>query len=335
MRYYFQSFKAIPKRRKTVAELVELLKIEEATRDAFDKNAQEDLEKGDKVKAPMWLGYWKDWESYCSAWKTRIESISQSDYSLDLLNAHEKITIEEAFCILIGITPDALDEVGFLNWRLSEVPRFLKIYRERLDEQRPHYGEVGIMPTFLNIEQHLRGTKEYKQLVREFGEPTDEQIISEGFETIDTQEFIDWAMKMRWIIETEPHLRGIRKAPYHSDFARMLHSLLTKHKIINGKFESKWEWLSSENSLAYLVELLHQNSLPFQWHADNSHRGTICWTSILHYIDYQGDSPLRNNAQYGKNGVKVKFLLNQTIDSLLVDYEGYKFGRKDEFLELE
>ena len=225
----------------------------------------------------MWLGYWKQWQFYCSAWTTRIESICQSDYSLDLLNAHEKITIEEAFCILIGITPDALDEVGFLNWRLSEIPRFLKVYREKFDEQIP-VGEVGIMPTFLNIEQHLRGTKEYKQLVREFGEPTDEQIISEGFETIDTQEFIDWAIKMRWIIETEPHLRGIKKAPYHSDFARMLHSLLTKHKIINGKFESKWEWLSSENSLAYLVELLHQNSLPFQWHADYSHRATVNWT---------------------------------------------------------
>jgi len=331
MRYYFQSFKAIPKRRKTVDDLVARLEIEKATRDAFDKNAEEESDNNTKA---MWLGYWKQWQFYCSAWTTRIESICQSDYSLDLLNAHEKITIEEAFCILIGITPDVLDEVGFLNWRLSEIPRLIEINREKFDE-KILVSEVGKMPTFLNIEQHLRGTKEYKQLVREFGEPTDEQIISEDFETIDTQEFIDWAMKMRWIIETEPHLRGIRKAPYHSDFARMLHSLLTKHKIINGKFESKWEWLSSENSLAYLVELLHQNSLPFQWHADNSHRGTICWTSILHYIDYQGDSPLRNNAQYGKNGVKVKFLLNQTIDSLLVDYEGWKNGRRDKFLELE
>ena len=41
MRYYFQSFKAIPKRRKTVDDLVALLEIEKATRDAFDKNAEE------------------------------------------------------------------------------------------------------------------------------------------------------------------------------------------------------------------------------------------------------------------------------------------------------
>ena len=329
MRYYFQHYKAIPKRRKTVAELVELLKIEEATRDAFDKNAQEDLEKGDKVKAPMWLGYWKDWESYCSAWKTRIESISQSDYNLNLLDAHEKISIEEAFCILKGITPDALDEVGFLNWRLSEVPRFLKIYRERLDEQRPHYGEVGIMPTFLNIEQHLRGTKEYKQLVREFGEPSDEETLAEEFETIDTQEFIEWALKMRWIMPTEPHLRTSRKPPWDLDFSQMLHSLLTKHKLIDGEFRSKWEWLSSENSMAYLVEMLHLNNLPSRWHSDHP-RTTINWGTILHYVDKKSSSPLRNLARsYGKRGVENQNLINQVIQSLLSDFENNPLPMKE------
>ena len=96
MRYYFQSFKAIPKRRKTVDDLVARLEIEKATRDDFDKNAEEESDNNTKA---MWLGYWKQWQFYCSAWTTRIESICQSDYSLDLLNAHEKITIEEAFCI--------------------------------------------------------------------------------------------------------------------------------------------------------------------------------------------------------------------------------------------
>ena len=325
MSYYFPVKQALAKREETVKELTSLLAIEEATRDYFDKELEE---ASDPNKRIMWLAHWKKWEMYCSAWTTRIESISQSDYSLDLLNAHEKISIEEAFCILMGITPDALNEVGFLNWRLCEVPRFLRISREKFDEQTP-VGKVGIMPTFLNIEQHLRGTKEYKQLVREFGEPTDEQIISEGFETIDTQEFIDWALKMRWIVETEPHLRANKKAPYHIDFARMLHSLLTKHKLINGEFESKWEWLSSENSLAYLVELLHQNGLPFQWHADHSHRETINWTNILHYVDYKGKSELRKNAKYGRQGVKDENLINQVIQTLLSDYESYPHPMKE------
>ena len=322
MRYYFQHYKAIPKRRKTVDGLVELLEIEKTTRDAFDKNADEE---GDENKKAMWLGYWKQWQSYCSAWTTRIESISQGDYNLNLLDAHEKISIEEAFCILKGITPDALDEVGFLNWRLSEVPRFLRAYRE---SQIPT-GDT--LPTFLNIEQYLRGSKEYKKLVRVFGEPSD----WEEFDNIDTQEFIEWALKLGYIVPNEPHLYANNKPPYHPDFSRMLHSLLTKHKVIDGEFESKWKWLGSENSLAYLVELLHQNGLPFQWHADNSYRTTINWTNILHYVDYQGESPLRKNAQYGKSGVKFKSELNQTIDSLLIDYEGWKHGRRDEFLELE
>jgi hypothetical protein len=326
MSYYFKFYKALPKRRDTVDELVDLLEIEKTTRDAFDKELQEE---SDENKKAIWLGYWKQWQSYCSAWTTRIESISQSDFSLGLLDAHEKITIEEAFCILKGITPDALDEVGFLNWRLSEVPRFLRVYRE---SQIPA-GDT--MPTFLNIEQQLRGSKEYKKLVREFGEPSDEETLAGEFERIDTQAFIEWALKLGYIVPNEPHLYANNKPPYHPDFARMLHSLLTKHKVIDGEFESKWKWLGSENSLAYLVELLHQNGLPFQWHADNSYRTTINWTNILHYVDYQGESPLRKNAQYGKSGVKFKSELNQTIDSLLIDYEGWKHGRKDEFLELE
>jgi hypothetical protein len=322
MSYYFKFYKALPKRRDTVDELVDLLEIEKTLRDAFEKEAQEET---DENKKAMWLSYWKQWQSYCSAWTTRIESISQSDFSLSLLDAHEKITIEEAFCILKGITPDALDEVGFLNWRLSEVPRFLRAYRE---SQIPTGDTI---PTFLNIEQYLRGSKEYKKLVRVFGEPSD----WEEFDNIDTQEFIEWALKLGYIVPNEPHLYANNKPPYHPDFARMLHSLLTKHKVIDGEFESKWKWLGSENSLAYLVELLHQNGLPFQWHADNSYRTTINWTNILHYVDYQGESPLRKNAQYGKSGVKFKSELNQTIDSLLIDYEGWKHGRKDEFLELE
>ena len=153
---------------------------------------------------------------------------------------------------------------------------------------------------------------------------------------IDTQAFIEWALKLGYIVPNEPHLYANNKPPYHPDFARMLHSLLTKHKVIDGEFESKWKWLGRENSLAYLVELLHQNGLPYQWHADNSHLGQLVnWTNILHYVDYKGESPLRKNAQYGKSGVKFKSALNQTVDSLLVDYEGWKDGRRDEFLELE
>ena len=53
MRYYFQSFKAIPKRRKTVDDLVARLEIEKATRDAFDKNAEEESDNNTKA---MWLG---------------------------------------------------------------------------------------------------------------------------------------------------------------------------------------------------------------------------------------------------------------------------------------
>ena len=321
MRYYFQSFRAIPKRRATIGELVALLKIEEATRDAFDELAQENKRKN----TALYLSYWKQWQKYCSAWTNRIQSIREDDYSLALLDAHEKITIEEAFCILIGITPDSLDELGFLNWRLSEVPRFLKVYKE----EQTNLESDGIMPTFLNIEQHLRGTKEYKKLVREFGEPSDEETLAEEFERIDTQEFIEWALKMRWIIPTEPHLRTSRKPPWDLDFSQTLHSLLTKHKLIDGEFRSKWEWLSSENSMAYLVEMLHLNNLPSRWHSDHP-RTTINWGTILHYVDKKSSSPLRNLARsYGKRGVENQNLINQVIQTLLSDYENNPLPMKE------
>ena len=51
MRYYFQHYKAIPKRRRTVDELVDLLEIEKATRDAFDKNAEDERDEMDVVSA--------------------------------------------------------------------------------------------------------------------------------------------------------------------------------------------------------------------------------------------------------------------------------------------
>ena len=75
MRYYFQSFRAIPKRRATIGELVALLKIEEATRDAFDELAQENRRKN----TAHYLSYWNQWQKYCSAWKTRIESIKDAN----------------------------------------------------------------------------------------------------------------------------------------------------------------------------------------------------------------------------------------------------------------
>ena len=322
MSYYFPVKQALAKRKETVEELTAQLGIEEATCDAFDKLAKEDIAKGDEEKATMWFGYWKQWAYYCSAWRTRIAGINMSDFSLVLLDAHDKITIEEAFCILLGITPNALDEVGFLDWRLTEVPRFLKVYREKFDEE--NNNQTGIMPSFLNIEQYLRGTKEYKQLLREYGETNDGV-----YETIDTQAFIKWALKLGYIETDKPHVLDKRNPPYEDDFAKMLHSLLLEKNLISGEFNEKWEWLSSENSLSYLVEILHENTLPSKWHSDHP-RKTINWKSILHYVDYKGKSPLRNNARtYGRRGVKDQNLIDQVIQTLLSDYQNNPHPMKE------
>ena len=322
MSYYFPDKQALAKREETVKELTSLLAIEEANCDEFDKLAKEDIANGDNEKATMWLGYREDCDRYCSAWRTRIEGMNMSNFSLVLLDAHDRITIEEAFCILLGITPDTLDEEGFLNWRLTQIPSLLKVYGEMSEEQIP-VGKTGIMPSFLNIEQYLRGTKEYKQLLREYGETNDGV-----YETIDTQAFIKWALKLGYIETDKPHVLDKRKPPYEDDFAKMLHSLLLEKNLISGEFDEQWEWLSKENSLAYLVQMLHLNGLPFKWHDDHP-RKTVNWKNILHYIDYKGDSPLRKNTQYGKQGVKDGNLINQIIDKLLVDYENYPHFRKE------
>ena len=324
MSYYFPVKQALAKREETVKELTSLLAIEEATCDAFDKLSKEDIANGDNEKATMWLGYRDLWESYCSAWRTRIEGMNMSNSSLVLLDAHDRITIEEAFCILLGITPDTLDEEGFLNWRLTQIPSLLKAYREMFDEQIP-VGETRRMLSFVNIEQYLRGTKEYKKLVREYGENNNDGI----YETIDTQAFIKWALKLGYIETDKPHVLDKRNPPYEDDFAKMLHSLLLEKNLISGEFDEKWEWLSSENSLSYLVEILHENTLPSKWHSDHP-RKTINWKSILHYVDYKGKSPLRNNARtYGKRGVKDQNLINQVIQTLLSDYENNPIPMKE------
>jgi hypothetical protein len=323
MSYYFPVKQALAKRKETVKELTSLLAIEEATCEEFDKLAKEDIANGDNEKATIWLGYREVWERYCSAWRTRIEDMNMSNSSLVLLDAHDRITIEEAFCILLGITPDTLDEEGFLNWRLTEIPRVQRVRREIFDEQIS-VGKTGIMLSFLNIEEHLRSTKEYKKLVREYGENNNDGV----YETIDTQAFIKWALKLGYIETDKPHVLDKRNPPYEDDFAKMLHSLLLEKNIISGEFDEKWTWLSADNSLAYLVHILHVNGLPFKWHSDHP-RKTKNWKNILHYVDKRSNSPLRNHANYGKEGVKDENLINQIIDKLLVDYEGYKLGRKD------
>lgn len=323
MSYYFPVKQALAKRKETVKELTSLLAIEEATCDEFDKLLKEEVANGDNETATMWLGYREVWERYCSAWRTRIEGMNMSNFSLVLLDAHDRITIEEAFCILLGITPDTLDEEGFLNWRLTEIPRAQMVRREMFDEQIS-VGETGIMLSFFNIEEHLRSTKEYKKLVREYGENNNDGV----YETIDTQAFIKWALKLGYIETDKPHVLDKRNPPYEDDFAKMLHSLLLEKKIIAGRFEEKWIWLSADNSLAYLVQILHVNGLPFKWHSDHP-RKTVNWKNILHYVDKRSNSPLRNHANYGKEGVKDENLINQILDKLLVDYEGYKLGRKD------
>ena len=323
MSYYFPVKQALAKREETVKELTSLLTIEEATCDEFDKLAKEEVANGNNETATMWLGYREVWERYCSAWRTRIEDMNMSNSSLVLLDAHDRITIEEAFCILLGITPDTLDEEGFLNWRLTEIPRVQRVRREIFDEQIS-VGKTGIMLSFLNIEEHLRSTKEYKKLVREYGENNNDGI----YETIDTQAFIKWALKLGYIETDKPHVLDKRKPPYEDDFAKMLHSLLLEKNLISGEFDEKWTWLSADNSLAYLVHILHVNGLPFKWHSDHP-RKTKNWKNILHYVDKKSNSPLRNHANYGKEGVKDENLINQIIDKLLVDYEGYKLGRKD------
>jgi hypothetical protein len=323
MSYYFPDKQALAKREETVKELTSLLAIEEANCDEFDKLAKEDIANGDNEKATIWLGYREDCDRYCSAWRTRIEDMNMSNSSLVLLDAHDRITIEEAFCILLGITPDTLDEEGFLNWRLTEIPRVQRVRREIFDEQIS-VGKTGIMLSFLNIEEHLRSTKEYKKLVREYGENNNDGV----YETIDTQAFIKWALKLGYIETDKPHVLDKRNPPYEDDFAKMLHSLLLEKNIISGEFDEKWTWLSADNSLAYLVHILHVNGLPFKWHSDHP-RKTKNWKNILHYVDKKSNSPLRNHANYGKEGVKDENLINQIIDKLLVDYEGYKLGRKD------
>jgi hypothetical protein len=110
-------------------------------------------------------------------------------------------------------------------------------------------GKTGIITSFLNIEQYLRGTKEYKKLVREYGENNNDGI----YETIDTQAFIKWALKLGYIETDKPHVLDKRKPPYEDDFAKMLHSLLLEKNLINQLHEEGMgnkqisEYLNSQN----------------------------------------------------------------------------------------
>jgi hypothetical protein len=203
--------------------------------------------------------------------------IRDSSYDLDCLEYYTTIYLHEAFLIMLGVSIDDMDRSEFRSWMIGGV--FLDKRYELPD---------WFKKNFTNF-------KEWKILKRRFGE--DDKVskvsIEDGkvkFNTIeiDTQEFIEWALKNSIIEEDTAHFRDGRKAPYEESFSKILHQELLAHNLIKkGKHHHEWAWNTTVgngfNSFNYLGRLLALNMVPMKYWLPLD-RNSVSWENLEHYI---------------------------------------------------
>ena len=82
-------------------------------------------------------------------------------------------------------------------------------------------------------------------------------MTEQGLELeIDTQEFIEWALKNGIIEKDTAHFRDGSEAPFEASFTEMLHKELMAKKLIKqGKHHHTWVWASTKNAYNYLVRV--------------------------------------------------------------------------------
>jgi len=303
--YYFPHKTSLKKKREAIKELERLLAIENETKQYFlDLSAENDYYLHNYIK----------WEKYTNAWGNRIQTIMDASFRLTILEEYDELRIEEAFCILLGVSPETLDGVGFLDWSLTELPTLKRLEKENYySTNRPNHE---IVPTFWNIEEGLIRCKEFKKIDRQFGH------------TVNTEKFIQWALKIGYIEEDTHHMRDNRNAPYEEDFSIKLYNELLANDLIRGDFQEKWVWNTNTNTLNFLVRLLHQNQVPRKWHSDNPHTARINWTNIQHYISYSGQRALRKATSTVLER-KEQIAVENVIDKILEEYERDSRGRED------
>ena len=215
-----------------------------------------------------WHWFW--WYHNKDSFRKRLDLIRKASYDLDCLGHYTSLFIHEAFLIMIGVSPDNMDRKEFKNWLVGNIT---------LDFEELDYPETKVDW----FKQDYRDFKEWQILTRRFGNEENGLDIE-----IDTQDFIQWALKNGYIEEDTSHYRDGRKAPYEESFSKMLHKELLANDLIKEcRQEDEWTWnikpTNGANSFNYLGRLLALNRVPIKyWLPYEKH--SVSWQNLQHYI---------------------------------------------------
>jgi len=263
-----------------------------------------------------WQWFW--WNFNTKNFQERLELIKASSYDLDFLDKHDdSIYFHEAFLVIMGVSPDKMKRDKFKSWLVMSIS--LKV--EELD-----YFEAELEW----FKKEYTEFEEWQILLRRFGKNKDFLNDRTGLELeIDTQEFIEWALKNGIIEKDTAHFRDGSEAPFEASFTEMLHKELMAKKLIKqGKHHHTWVWASTKNAYNYLVRSLFENQTPKNYWIDEPYkRKNARWEPWQHYFGNDISRP-QNQTTEPSNAPKIDLI----VQKLIVEHDkgninGFKYPK--------
>ena len=251
----------------------------------------------DKQKYWAWIWWFTSKESF----EKRLTLVIDASYDIDCLGYYTSIYIHEAFLIMIGVSTDKMERNEFRRWIIDSLA--LELHELDYYETKEDW-----------FKKDFKEFKEWKILERQFGKGESGLGIE-----IDTEEFIEWALKNEIIEEDTAHFRDGRKAPYEESFSKMLHKeLLANNLIKDGKHHHEWVWNTAVgngfNSFNYLGRLLALNMLPIKYWLPLD-RNSVSWENLEHYI-----AGVKNPKNQISMPVNARVIEN-IVQTLLVEHD--------------
>jgi len=231
-----------------------------------------------------YLTIWKIWDKYHHLWNARLNRLESERFDLRRVTQKDRITIDEALFICLGLSPSVFDTPQFRPLSLYETTYKIDdiLYQDyegnNFSINSGLYDENVLAP----MEWYLQNTEEFKLI------DANEKFKYESGE-LSSKKFLKWAFKHEYLTEYKIKYRDINNSPYGEKFALELFNHLSEDDIIRGNFVEMWQWNEAFgwNSLHWLADEIKSmdltpNKIPYHFEA------------IQKYIDYTGKANLKD-----------------------------------------
>ena len=264
------------------------------------------------------LNIWRVWDTYLRVWRVRINKFESERFDIRLIEMKPKIAFDEAFFILLGLSPtlygthyfrplsmfERTFEIADITYQDPDGNNCIFNSNLYADESShsPHLGKLG------HMEWYLQEKEEYKLLD---GNEKVKCVSGRIFQ----KKFTNWAFKNEYLFERELKHRNLKDSPYGEKFALELWKELIEEEVISGKFEMMWDWNLGWNSLHYLADEIKAMDIVTT---------TYQFKDVVKYVDTTGmKAPLKD--QYSESPEpyekKLYSIRNKLIDKALTRLE--------------